>query len=95
MNKLKAALVAVLCALAGTLAWVIQFFRQREEQRAQDSVAANLKAKVAEIKAQRAADKAQAEALVAAVQSEADATKAADPVDIANTLILNAKADKS
>lgn len=85
-----AAIIVVAC-------WkdILASLRKQEKQAAREDLASELKAKVAEIHAQRAEEKVAVEVAVAEVKAQAEADKARDSVDVANDLIADAKAGKS
>lgn len=81
--------------LAGFWKDILAALRKQEKQAAREDLAAELKAKVAEIHAQRAEEKAAVAVEVAKVEAQAEADKARDSVGVANGLIADAKAGKS
>lgn len=95
--KIKAAwiyVVGILTAVgAFALAWTLglgETLRKREKEKASKELAADLKAKVEEIKAERAEEKAAVEQAVAVIEADAAKAQAADPVDVANAIIADA-----
>lgn len=101
MKKLSGAwlwLIGTLAAIGLTLlCWALglgEWITKRMKAQASKQLAADLKAKVAGIQAQRAGEKVATAAQVAQVQADASAAKAADSVDVANALIADAKAGK-
>jgi SepF-like predicted cell division protein (DUF552 family) len=98
MSKLKVKVawiyvVGILTAVgAFVLAWTLglgETLRKREKEKASKELAADLKAKVEEIKAERAEEKAAVELAVAKIEADAEKAKAADSVDVANALIAD------
>lgn len=99
MSKLKIKVawiyvVGILTAVgAFVLAWTLglgETLRKREKEKASKDLAADLKAKVEEIKAERAEEKAAVEQAVAKIEADASTAQAADPVDVANAIIADA-----
>lgn len=95
MSKLKMFWTFLVVSAVGALAWALSLFKQREEQRAKDKVAADFKAKVDAVRAQRAEEKAATDAAVAKVEADVKREQSRDSVDVANDLISDAKAGKS
>lgn len=92
MNKLKMAWAFIIAAAVGAFAWLGTVLRRQEEQRARAQVAADLKAKLEAVKAQRDAEKAATAAKVEQVQADAKKEMERDSVELANDLIADARA---
>lgn len=95
--KLKTAMIYVVGILTAAgaflLAWTLglgETLRKREKAKVAKELAADLKAKVEEIKAERAEEKAAIEQAVAKIKADAEKAQAADPVDVANAIIADA-----
>jgi FtsZ-interacting cell division protein ZipA len=83
------AIVAII--IAGLWKDILAALRKQEKQVAREELAAELKAKVAEVHAQRAEEKAAVAVAVAKIEAQAEADKARDSVDVANDLIADAR----
>lgn len=92
---LSGALAVAALAVVGWFLGVGAALRRREKAKAAKELADDLKAKVEQVKAQRAEEKAEVAAEVVKVEQQAEADKARDPVDVANDLIADVKAEKA
>jgi len=84
----KAKLVCLVMSLVSALAAMLRFFRPAEES--SKKLGEELKAKVAEVKAEQAERKEKTDAAVAQVDEAAKMDAAKDPVALANDLIRDA-----